>query len=119
VILCQVGNVQIAGTHLKRMSRRISALPVKKNANFWTIPAIRRIVSLKGKTNESRSYFKIRIFGRDLPPRSAGQEREAEVQPVPSLTGSPTRILKYVEDLMRDLNADIGRKDFFEMASNT
>jgi len=29
----------------------------------------------------------------------------------------PTGILKYVEDLIRRLNADIGRKDFFEMAS--
>jgi hypothetical protein len=33
------------------------------------------------------------------------------------LTGSSTRILKYVEDLIRGLNADIGRKDFFETAS--
>jgi hypothetical protein len=33
------------------------------------------------------------------------------------MTGSSTRILKYVEDLIRELNADIGRKDFFEMAS--
>jgi hypothetical protein len=29
----------------------------------------------------------------------------------------PAGILKYVEDLIRGLNADIGRKDFFEMAS--
>jgi hypothetical protein len=27
---------------------------------------------LKGKTNESRSYLKIRIFGRDLPPKNGG-----------------------------------------------
>jgi hypothetical protein len=33
-------------------------------------------------------------------PRSAGQEREAEDQ--------PADILKYVEDLRRGLNADIG-----------
>jgi hypothetical protein len=33
----------------------------------------------------------------------------------PRLTGSSTRILKYVEDLRRELNTDIGRKDFFEM----
>ena len=102
-MLCQVGNVQIAGTRLKRMCRRISALPVKKNANFWTIPAIRRIVSLKGRTSEYRSYLKIRIFGRD--------QDETENQ--------PTGILRYVEDLRRGLNADIGQKDFFEMASNT
>jgi hypothetical protein len=42
--------------------------------------------------------------------RLAGQEREAE-----NLSAD---ILKYVEDLRRGLNADIGRKDFFEMASN-
>jgi hypothetical protein len=64
-----------------------------------------------------RSYLKIRIFVRDLPQRSAGQEREAEDQSAPSATGSSTRILKYVEDLRRGLTADIGRKGFFEMAS--
>ncbi len=30
---------------------------------------------------------------------------------------NPQTYLKYVEDLRRGLNADIGRKDFFEMAS--
>ena len=49
-----------------------------------------------------RSYIKIRIFGRD--------RDEAEEQP----GGIP----KYVEDLRRGLNTDIGRTDFFEMASN-
>jgi hypothetical protein len=49
-----------------------------------------------------RSYLKIRILGRD--------QDEAEDQ--------PAGILKYVEDLIRGLNADIGRKDFFEMASS-
>jgi hypothetical protein len=49
---------------------------------------------------ETRSYLKIRIFGRD--------QGEAETQ--------PAGILWYVEDLRRGLNADIGRKDFFEMA---
>jgi hypothetical protein len=57
-----------------------------------------------------RSHLKIRIFGRDLPQRSAGQEREAEDQ--------PAGVLRYVEDLRRGLNADIARKDFFEMASS-
>jgi hypothetical protein len=55
-------------------------------------------------------HLKIRIFGRD--------QGEAEDQPAPSATGSSTRILRYVEDLRRGLNADIGRKDFFEMASS-
>ncbi len=50
----------------------------------------------------SRSHLKIRIFVRD--------QGEGEDQ--------PAGILKYVEDLRRGLNADIGQKDFFEMASN-
>jgi hypothetical protein len=33
------------------------------------------------------SYLKIRIFDRDLPPKMAGQEREAETQPVPFANG--------------------------------
>jgi hypothetical protein len=48
-----------------------------------------------------RSYLKIRIFGR--------YQGEAEDQ--------PAGILKYIEDLRRGHNADIGRKDFIEMAS--
>ena len=48
-----------------------------------------------------RSYLKIRIFVRD--------QGEAENQ--------PAGILKYVEDLRRGFNADIGRKNFFEIAS--
>ena len=48
-----------------------------------------------------RSHLKIRIFVRD--------QGEAEDQ--------TAGILKHVEDLRRRLNADIGRKDFFEMAS--
>ena len=50
-----------------------------------------------------RSYLKIRIFVRD--------QGEAENQ--------PAGILKYVEDLRRGFNADIERKNFFEMASST
>jgi hypothetical protein len=46
-----------------------------------------------------RSYLKNRIFVRD--------QGEAEDQ--------SAGILKYVEDLRRGHNADIGRKDFFEM----
>ncbi len=47
------------------------------------------------------SHLKIRMFVRD--------QGEAEDQ--------PAGILKHVEDLRRGLNADIGQKDFFEMAS--
>ena len=51
---------------------------------------------------KTRTYLKIRIFGRD--------QGGAEYQ--------PAGILKYVEDLRGGLNADIGRKDFFEIGSN-
>jgi hypothetical protein len=34
------------------------------------------------------------------------------------LTGSSTRILKYVEDLKRGFNVEVGAKDYFEIASN-
>jgi hypothetical protein len=54
----------------------------------------------------SKLGFSVEISRR----RSAGQERETEDQ--------PAGILKYVEDLRRGLNADIGRKDFFEMNSS-
>jgi hypothetical protein len=53
------------------------------------------------QTDFTGSHLKISIFGRD--------QGEPEDQ--------PTGILKYVEDLRREFNADIGRKDFFEMAS--
>jgi hypothetical protein len=36
----------------------------------------------------------------------------------PRLSGSSTRMLKYVDDLRRGLNADIARKDFFMATSN-
>ena len=48
-----------------------------------------------------RSYLKIKIFGRDID--------EAEDQ--------LAEIIEYVEAWIRGLNADIERKDFFEMAS--
>jgi hypothetical protein len=48
-----------------------------------------------------RSCFNIRIFVRD--------QGEAEIQ--------TADILMYVEDLKRVINADIGRKDFFEAVS--
>jgi len=33
------------------------------------------------------------------------------------MTGSSTRILKYVEDLTRGSNAEVGTKDYFEITS--
>ncbi|MGD8771305.1 MAG: hypothetical protein PVJ06_14790, partial [Desulfobacterales bacterium] len=35
-----------------------------------------------------------------------------------NITGSPTGILKYVKDLKRGPNTEIGGKDFFEIASS-
>ena len=49
----------------------------------------------------TRSHLKIRVFVRD--------QGVAEYQ--------SAGILKYVEDLRRGHNADIGRKNFFEIAS--
>ncbi|MGA7144951.1 MAG: hypothetical protein WBY47_10645, partial [Desulfobacterales bacterium] len=43
--------------------------------------------------------------------------RSLQVKTEDGAEDQPTGILKYVEDLIRGLNADIGRKDFFEMAS--
>jgi hypothetical protein len=59
------------------------------------------MVEMETEIKHIRSHLKIRIFGRD--------QGEAEDQ--------PAGILKYVEDLIQGLNVDIGRKNFFEMAS--
>ena len=48
-------------------------------------------------------WFKVKAGARFNPPRL--------------LTGSSTRIPKYSEELKRGPNAEIGPKDFFEMAS--
>ena len=53
----------------------------------------------------SKIVFWFKISRRN----SAGQERGGEFQ--------PADILKYVEDLKRKLNADIGPKGIFEVAS--
>ena len=49
-----------------------------------------------------RSHLKKKVLVQD--------QGEAEFQ--------PTGILKYVEDLKRGSNAEVGPKDFFEIASN-
>jgi len=56
-----------------------------------------------------RSCLKIRIFVRDLPPKGwRDKNARPRINPPRLLTGFSTRILKYVEDLIRGLNADIG-----------
>jgi len=47
VIVWRVGNVEIADIHWKLMYHLTGVHPVKKNANFLTIPVIHRIVRLK------------------------------------------------------------------------
>jgi hypothetical protein len=47
VIVCRVGNVEIADIHWKLMYPLTGVHPVKKNASFLTLPVIRRIVRLK------------------------------------------------------------------------
>jgi hypothetical protein len=47
VIVWRVGNVGIADIRWKLMHHLTGVHPAKKNANFLTIPVIRRIVRLK------------------------------------------------------------------------
>ncbi|PLX52584.1 MAG: hypothetical protein C0611_07805, partial [Desulfobacteraceae bacterium] len=47
------------------------------------------------------------------------KKAEASFNPPRLLTGSSTGILKYVEDLRRGSNAEVGPKDYFEIASNS
>jgi hypothetical protein len=47
VIVWRVGNAGIADIHWKLMHHLTGVHPAKKNANFLTIPVIRRIVRLK------------------------------------------------------------------------
>ena len=74
-------------------------------AVYYTAPLFGKD-KLSDWSREGRSYLKIRIFGRD--------QGAAENQ--------PADILKYVEDLIRGLNADTcpppadRTKRFFEMA---
>ena len=74
----------------------------------------------------TRSHLKIGIFGRDHLSGVAFRWRrktcEKTTHPAwwrdpPKADKSSTRILKYVGDLRQGLNADISRKDFFEMVS--
>jgi hypothetical protein len=55
VIVWRVGNVEIADIHWKLMLHLNGVHPAKKNANFLTIPVIRRIVRLKESTNGYKS----------------------------------------------------------------
>ncbi len=56
---------------------------------------------------------------QDPPLKPTGIKRRGRVSTRPVCwTGSSTGILKSVEDLKRDANAEVGPKDYFEMASN-
>ena len=55
VIVCQAGNVQVAGTPLKPILTPTSARHAKKNVNFSIIHAIPRIVLTKVGMTESEN----------------------------------------------------------------
>jgi hypothetical protein len=56
---------------------------------------------------------------QDPPLKLSGIKRRGGVLTRPvKIPGSTTRILKYVEDLKRGANAEIGPKDYFEIASS-
>src|SRR5210317_1098643 len=66
-----------------------------------------------------RSHLKIKILVQDPPLKTSGIKKRGRVLTRPVCwTGSSTGILKYVEDLKRGANAEVGPKDYFEMASN-
>jgi hypothetical protein len=57
-------------------------------------------------------------FGSKSPAKTKRDKKaEPSFNPPRLLTGSSTRILKYVEDLKRGFNAEVGPKDYFEIAS--
>ena len=56
---------------------------------------------------------------QDPPLKTSGIKKRGRVLTRPVCwTGSSTGILKYVEDLKRGTNAEVGPKDYFEIASN-
>jgi len=66
-----------------------------------------------------RSHLKIKILVQDPPLKTSGIKKRGRVLTRPVCwTGSSTGILKYVEDLKRGTNAEVGPKDYFEIASN-
>jgi hypothetical protein len=57
-------------------------------------------------------------FGSRSPAKTQRDKKAGpSFNPPRLLTGSSTRILKYVEDLKRGSNAEVGPKDYFEIAS--
>ena len=73
---------------------------------------------MKEPARAIRSYLKIKILVQDPPLKPSGIKRRGRVLTRPvKIPGSSTRILKYVEDLKRGSNAEVGPKDYFEIAS--
>jgi hypothetical protein len=62
------------------------------------------------------SHLKIKLLVQDPPKTQRDKKAEPSFSPPRLLTGSSTRILKYVEDLKRGSNAEVGPKDYFEIA---
>jgi hypothetical protein len=66
-----------------------------------------------------RSYLKIKILVQDPPLKPSGIKRRGRVLTRRCPAGNALGcILKYVEDLKRGSNAEVGPKDYFEIASN-
>jgi len=64
-----------------------------------------------------RSHLKIKILVQDPPLKPSGIKRRGRVLTRPVKIPGHAGILKYVEDLKRGSNAEIGPKDYFEIAS--
>ena len=69
---------------------------------YYFLKILRATIEIPTKPHSTRSHLKNRILAQD----QGGTEFQ------------PTGILKYVEDLKRGPNTEIGQKDFFEIASN-
>ena len=88
------------------------------------MPVIYRRLDCSGHTGDNatdttfnRSHLKIRVFVRDQG-EAENQSRRAGLPSVSILQRwVPAGILQYAGDLKRGFNADIGRKNFFEIAS--
>jgi hypothetical protein len=65
-----------------------------------------------------RSHLKIKILVQDPPLKTSGIKKRGRVLTRPGKIPGQAAIRKYVEDLKRGANAEVGPKDYFEIASN-
>jgi hypothetical protein len=76
-----------------------------------TLPHLKKLLASRFQKLSQNKDFGLRSPAKTQRDKKA----ESSFNPPRLLTGSSTRILKYVEDLKRDSNAEIGPKDYFEM----